>query len=148
MAAIDAMLAEFFREYEARMGRALAGDLDVEATAAAFADCFIQADPNGIACGKNDEQLRAVIPQGIAFYRSIGTTSMAIRSVALSPLDEYHYTAKVEWRARYEKRDGTEETVDFAVVYLVRTIGGEPKIFGFITGDEQQLYREKGLIPG
>lgn len=25
-------------------------------------------------------------------------------------------------------------------------IGGEPQIFGFITGDEQQLYRGQGLL--
>ncbi len=45
-------------------------------TAGAFADCLIAADPNGVLCGKNDEQIRTRIPEGLAFHRSIGVKSM------------------------------------------------------------------------
>jgi hypothetical protein len=56
----------FFADYEARFNRAL-GDpphFDVEGTAGAFSDCFIEVGPHGVTCGKNDEQFRAVIPRG------------------------------------------------------------------------------------
>lgn len=147
MSIMDATLAEFFREYEARTARALAGDFDVEATANAFAPTFIQADPNALACGQNDATLREAIPRGIGFYRRIGAREIAITAVATTALDDYHYSAKVDWRARYERCEGNRGTIDFTVVSLLRTVGGEPKIFGFLTGDEQQVYRDKGLIP-
>jgi hypothetical protein len=35
----------------------LIGEIDVEATANSFADCFIGANPLGVQCGKNDDQL-------------------------------------------------------------------------------------------
>ncbi len=37
--------------------------IDAEATAAAFADCFVEASPVGINCGKNDETFLAQIPK-------------------------------------------------------------------------------------
>ena len=35
---------------------------------------------------------------------------------------------------------------DFFAAYLVQAITGTPKIFGYITGDEQKAYREHGLL--
>ncbi len=45
MSSVQEKLAEFFADYEARTNRALADppEVDTEATAAAFADCFIGA---------------------------------------------------------------------------------------------------------
>jgi hypothetical protein len=150
MGTVRQELEAFFGEYEARVNSALREppQINVEATARAFADCFIAADPNGVSCGKNDEQFRTQIPKGLEFYRSIGTKSMQITSLAITALDDYHTMVKVAWEALYKKQDGSEERIDFNVIYLVQTIGEKPKIFGYITGDEQQLYREKGLIPG
>jgi hypothetical protein len=61
-------MEDFFAAYAAGFNRALADvpEIDVEATAGAFADCFIAANPNGVSCGKNDEQFRAQIPEGFA----------------------------------------------------------------------------------
>jgi hypothetical protein len=52
MTSIEQRLAEFFAEYKARINRALADkpEIDIEATARAFADCFIEANPNGVVC--------------------------------------------------------------------------------------------------
>jgi hypothetical protein len=38
----------FFGEYESQFNRALAGLDDIEATANAFADCFIETNPSGV----------------------------------------------------------------------------------------------------
>lgn len=143
----DKRLEDFFREYEASFNKALAGAIDVEETANSFADCFIGANPFGVLCGKNDDQFRIVIPKGYEFYKSIGTKSMSIDSVKVSFLDEYHSMAKVHWRALYNKRDGNEEIIEFDVIYFVQIISEKPKIFAYITGDEQGVLREKGLIP-
>jgi hypothetical protein len=101
-------MEDFFAAYAAGFNRALADvpEIDVEATAGAFADCFIAADPNGVSCGKNDEQFRAQIPEGFAFYRSIGTKSMRVASLAVTPLDDYHLMAKVRRVSVYRKKGG------------------------------------------
>ena len=149
MGNISQKLEKFFAEYEVRMNKALAEkpEVDVEATAGSFTDCFIEASPLGVMCGKNDEQFRAQIPKGLEFYRSIGTKSMKIASLAVTPLDDYYAMAKVHWQAFYVKKDGSNLTLEFDVIYLVQTIGSKSKIFGYITGDEQKAYKEKGLIP-
>ena len=70
---------KFFEEYAARTNRALGEqpEVDVEATAAAFADCFVEASPVGVNCGGNNGKFREQIPKGFEFYRSIGTRSMS-----------------------------------------------------------------------
>jgi hypothetical protein len=143
----DKKLVNFFKEYETRFNKALIGAIDVEETANSFADCFIGANPFGVLCGKNDNQFHTMLTQGYEFYKSIGTRSMSIDSVRISSLDEYHSLAKVHWRSFYNKRDGREEQIDFDVIYFVQIIGEKPKIFAYITGDEQGVLREKGLIP-
>jgi hypothetical protein len=54
---------------------------------------------------------------------------------------------KVHWEAFYRKKDSSGELIDFDVIYLVQMIGDSPKIFGYITGDEQKVYKERALIP-
>ena len=61
-------------------------------------------------------------------------------------MDGGHAVVKVPWEAAYEKQDGSKELPDFDVIYLVQMIGDNPKIFGYITGDEKKLYKERGLI--
>ena len=139
---------DFFSEYAAGFNNALADapKADVEATAGAFADCFVEASPSGVSCGKNDEQFRAQIPQGYAFYRSIGTRSMRIAALSATPLDGCHSMVNVGWEGLYERKDGSEELIAFDVIYLVQEIDNQPKIFAYITGDEQKVLRERGLI--
>ncbi len=141
-------LEKFFMEYEARFNRAMAGTIDAEGTANAFASCFIEASPFGVNCGKNDDQFRIMIPKGYEFYRSIGTKSMKIISLDITSLDDFHSMAKVHWQAIYLKKDGSKESIDFDVIYFVQMISDQLKIFAYITGDEQGVLRERGLIPG
>ena len=141
-------IREFFAQYETRVNNALGEKpvIDAVATAEAFSDCFIAANPRGVNCGKNDEQFQSQILQGFEFYRSIGTKSMKISGLTMTVLDEFHVQARVFWRAFYIKRDGTTERIDFDVIYLLQTTGDRPKIFAYITGDEEGALRESGLI--
>jgi hypothetical protein len=144
------LLEQFFAEYEARFNRALGENAEdeIEATAAAFSDSFIGANPNGVYCSQNNEQLRAALAQGNAFYRSIGTKSMRIAGLEIVPLDGFHALAKVHWDSRYVKKDGQNLQIEFDVIYMIQVSGGTPKIFGYITGDESKVLKEHGLVPG
>ena len=55
---------------------------------------------------------------------------------------------KVRWQSNYEKRDGKGEKIDFDVIYLLQIIGERPKIFAYITGDEERPARERLDING
>jgi len=145
---LTTIMKTFFADYERRFNRALndPSEIDVEATAEVFAECFVEANPNGVACGRNDAEFRAQIPKGYAFYRSIGTKAMKIVSLVATHFDDRHAYVRVQWEALYIKKDGSEESVGFEVIYLVQMQGKEPRIFGYITGDEQKVLSEKGLI--
>ena len=81
-------LALFFDEYAKRFNKAIDADVvDAEETALAFADCFIESSPNGVICGKNDDEFRKAIPEGYKFYKQIGITSMDIINKDITHLD-------------------------------------------------------------
>jgi hypothetical protein len=145
---IERRLLSFMVDYETRVNRALEEHpvVDVEATADAFTCCFIAATPNEVVCNENDAAFRASIPRGFEFYRSIGTRSMRIASLDVNELDELHAMVKVRWNSLYRRPDKSEVRVDFDVIYLIRLTGEEPRIFGYITGDEDRLLRDHGLI--
>ena len=139
----------FFEQYAARVNQALQDPpvVDVDGAVANFADCFIEASPNGVIRGKNDEQFREVIPQGFAFYKSISTTAMNVAGVDVTPLDELHAMARVHGDSRYRRQDGEEIRIEFDVIYFVQVRDRQPKIFAYVTGDEQQVLRDHGLLP-
>lgn len=61
-------------------------------------------------------------------------------------MDELHFMTKVNWSALYRKKDGKEVTIDFSVIYFTQMQDGSPKIFAYITGDEQKALKEYGLV--
>ena len=136
----------FFNAYESRFNASLTGKIDVEGTTQSFANCFVEATPAGITCGKNDEQFREAIPKGIEFYRSIGTTEMKILAIDITMLDDLHAMAEVYWEAIYNTKEGKEVVIEFTVIYFVQGLNDQIKIFAYITGDEQKVLRERGLI--
>lgn len=145
---IEDLLEKFFADYEKRMNDAL-GDpprFDIQATSAAFANCWVEASPVGIVCGKNDETFLEQIPKGYEFYRSIGTQSMNVTNLEVTMLDDLHAVAKVSWDSRYVKKDGVDVQIEFDIFYFVQIKDGEPKIFAYVTGDERKALREYGLI--
>jgi hypothetical protein len=140
------LIKKFFSAYETRFNDALNGKEDVDATVNSFASCFLEASPAGINCGKNDASLREAIPRGNAYYKKIGTKSMKIISLDITPLDGLHYMVKVHWDSLYEKKDKEEVAISFDVIYFLQLKDNELKIFLYITGDEQKVLEENGLI--
>lgn len=142
-------LEQFFDEYAARTNRALGDEpvVDVDATSAAFATTFLEASPKGVSCGNNDDEFRKAIPKGLEFYRSIGTKSMNIITKNMTQLDDFHWMVKVHWEAHYQKSDGAKNVIPFEVIYMTQVIDEAIKIFCYITGDEEQMYKDHGLVP-
>jgi hypothetical protein len=142
-------MEKFFSEYETRFMRSLLDppQIDIEGTVDSFASSFIGANPSGVACGKNDAEFRTAMLRGFAFYKSIGTKSMKIASLDIQLLDDCHVMVKVHWDSSYYK-DNREIRIEFDVIYFPQIIGDTPKVFAYITGDEQKTLREHGLIPG
>ncbi len=143
---MEASVRTFFQRYESVFNQSLGGDLDMDTVATLYASEFIAASPAGVTTGKNDDQLKQVMTQGYARYRAIGTKAVRIRNVRLSPIDDHHCVAHVAWTATYARKDQPDAAIDFDVHYFVQKLDGEPKIFGWVSGDEQALLRKHGII--
>lgn len=139
---MEAQVRKLFERYEQQ----LAGDADMDEVASVYASAFIAASPAGVMVGKNDDQLRQVMEQGYAHYRAIGTKETRIRAVRVSPIDEHHCVAHVAWTSSYARKDRPDVTIIFDVHYLVQKLDGEPKIFGWVSGDEQEVLRKHGVV--
>ena len=143
---MEASVRKLFERYERYFMQALSGDMDMRGVASLYAPHFIAATPAGVVTGRNNDKLKQVMAQGYAHYRAIGTKEMRIRDLRLSPIDEHHCVAHVAWTATYARKDLADVTIDFDVHYFVRTLDGEPKVFGWVSGDEQALLRKHGII--
>ncbi|RWF76373.1 MAG: nuclear transport factor 2 family protein [Mesorhizobium sp.] len=142
---MEAQVRKLFERYEQLFRKSLAGDADMDEVASVYASAFIAASPAGVIVGKNDDQLRQVMEQGYAHYRATGTKETRIRAVRVSPIDEHHCVAHVAWTSSYARKDRPDVTINFDVHYLVQKLGGEPKIFGWVSGDEQEVLRKHGV---
>ncbi|MPZ37064.1 MAG: nuclear transport factor 2 family protein [Rhizobiales bacterium] len=136
----------FFHDYAEAYNRSLGDRVDYDAIASSFADCFVAAGPDGVACGKNDDSFRAALDNGYAFYKSIGTRKMSVRRVEVTPIDDRHHMAKVHYRADYQKKSGETVSIDFDLTYMLQTRDGRSRIFAFVAGDEMGVYRRHGLV--
>ncbi|ACP25783.1 hypothetical protein NGR_c20200 [Sinorhizobium fredii NGR234] len=142
---MDEILRSFFARYESMANRVLARDMDVGETTFAFASDFIAASPAGVMAGKNDESLKGSMEKGYARYRAIGTRELNIRDLEITPIDALHFLVRVDWRSVYEVDERPDVVIDFEVHYLVQLLKGEPKIFGWVSGDEEAVLREHGI---
>lgn len=143
---MEASVRKFFERYESFFNQSLGGDMNMDEVAALYASEFIAASPAGVMAGKNDDQLKQVMAQGYARYRAIGTKEMWMRNVRLSPIDDDHCVAHVAWTATYTRKNQPDVAIDFDVHYFVQKLDGEPKVFGWVSGDEQALLRKHGII--
>jgi len=143
---METSVRKFFERYEAVFNRSLGGTVDMDEVAALYACEFIAASPAGVMTGKNDDHLKQVMEQGYARYRAMGTKDMRLRSVRLSAIDDHHCVAHVAWTATYARKDGPDVAIDFDVHYFVQWLGGAPKVFGWVSGDEQALLKQHGII--
>lgn len=136
----------FFENYIAACNRSLSASVDSTAIRSSFAESFIGANPQGVVCGDNDEAFTETLLKGYAFYKSIGTRKMALEDVETAKIDPSHFLVTVSYRATYD-RNGKAITIPFSVAYLLQHRDGQLKIFGFIAGDEMEIYRHHGLLP-
>ncbi|MGD9479100.1 nuclear transport factor 2 family protein [Shinella sp. G-2] len=143
---MESSVRAFFERYERLFNQSLGGDADMEDVAALYATDFIAASPAGVAAGKNDGHFREAMTEGYARYRDIGTKEMRIRDIRLSPIDDRHCLAHVAWTALYTRADQPDIAIDFDVHYLVQMLDGQPKVFGWVSGDEQALLKAHGVI--
>jgi hypothetical protein len=143
---METRVRKFLELYESFFNRSLGGDMDMDEVAALYASEFIAASPAGVMTGKNDDQLKQVMAQGYARYRAIGTKEMRIRNVRFSAMDDHHCVAHVAWTATYARKDQPDVAIGFDVHYFVQELNGEPKVFGWVSGDEQALLRKHGII--
>ena len=143
---MEQSVRKFFERFERLFNEALAGEANVDDAAALYASEFIAASPAGVMAGKNDGQLKQVISQGYASYRAMGTKQMRIRNVTLSPIDDLHCVAHVAWSATYTRTTGGDVAIDFDVHYFLQKLGQEPKVFGWVSGDEQALLKKHGIL--
>lgn len=139
-------ILKFFDRYEHQFNTALKeGTVDASEVANSFAEHFIEASPDGILAGTNDENYRKMIPKGWSAYRKMGVISMYIIQKEITLLDDLHAIVKIDWRCLYTKNDD-QGNIDFVNYYLLHQAEDQLKIFAYITGDEQKALREHGLI--
>jgi hypothetical protein len=118
----------------------------MEQGASFYATAVIGAAPAGVMAAQNDEQFRLVMQQGFEAYREMGTKDMRIRGIDITPIDELHCQARVSWTAVYDRGDYPDTSIDFDAHYLVQQVRETPQIFGRISGDEQAVLKEHGII--
>ena len=143
---MEKSVRELFERYEKLFRRALGGEADMDEVVSSYAAAFVAASPAGINVGRNDEQLKQVMRQGFENYRRIGTKDMRLRNVRITPVDEHHCLAHVAWTGIYDKGGEPDISIDFAVHYLVQQLQDAPKIFGWISGDEQAVLKQHGIL--
>ncbi len=137
---------QFFDRYERVFELALAGELEMKEVAELYAAEFIAASPAGVATGKNDDAFKEKMAQGYERYRAIGTKTMRVRAVRISPVDELHCVAHVAWIATYARQGERSIEIDFEVHYLVQELAQQIKVFGWISGDEEAALKAHGVL--
>jgi hypothetical protein len=71
---------------------------------------------------------------------------MSIVDNEVQLLDELHSLCRVTWQSSFQRKDASKGSIKFDVLYLVKKLGSEYKIFAYITGDEQKALKDCGLV--
>jgi hypothetical protein len=61
-------------------------------------------------------------------------------------MDDHHCVAHVAWTATYARTDRPDVALDFEVHYFVQKLDGAAKVFGWVSGDEEALLRQHGIL--
>lgn len=139
-------LKQFFQRCEQFFMQSLDGELDDTVMSELYASEFIAASPLGVLTGKNDTNFQQALSEGYEQYRKIGTKEMRVRDVEMLPIDDLHCVADVAWTASYEVANGQQVNIDFNVHYLMQNLNGKLRVFGWISGNEQELLKEYGVL--
>ncbi len=140
---------EFFKTYSECSNNALQSPTKevVDGLGDAFARFFVGANPKGVIGGANDENFRRALPRGLRHYRKVGGKRFEISNVEVTEFDDVNVMARVQWDFAYERpKDGGKGTISFQNVYFLSFAEGSPKIFAYITPDEEKAMKEHQLI--
>lgn len=143
-----AAVRAFFDAYAKRFNDAIAdpSKVDVQGLRESFAGYFVGTDPNTVHGGRNGLFFRLMIPFGYRRYRKLGCKRMELRHVDVIGLDDFHSLARTRWSSLFRRADKSVVEIEFENIYLLHVPeGGEPKIFAWITADEQQTLKQHGV---
>ncbi len=143
-----ASVKRFFAAYQRAFNQALQSPraFDPKSIANAFTKHFVGASPRGVQAGKNGLMFRMMLRRSMAAYLRTGLTSMTAASLKVLPMHQQHAMVKVHWVAHYEKDDGSKTTLAFDNFYALQWLkGSTPRIFAFVTPDEEQELQARGL---
>jgi len=144
---MERAVRDLFTHYEEFTRRSLAGEaIDPAEVARLYTPEVIGASPAGVRAAKTDAEFCAVLTQGYAGYRAIGTQAMRIRDLRLTPIDDLHLVAHVGWTATYARPDLPKTSLDFEVHYLVQVLDGVARVFGWVAGDESAALKDRGIL--
>ncbi|MEI9416741.1 nuclear transport factor 2 family protein [Mesorhizobium sp. Cs1321R2N1] len=141
-----AEVAKFFGAYAEFYNDALLSDAGLKDVADIYSSAFISVTPGGVMAGENGKQLIEIMKKGFEGYRAMGAGKMTCRDVSVTPIDQDHCVAKVQWSGEYQNKKAALITIDFEVSYLLERRDGKLKVFGWISGDEQAEFRKHGLL--
>jgi hypothetical protein len=72
--------------------------------------------------------------------------TIRLTGVRVDAVDERHCVAHVDWNATYAGDGASDTALAFQVHYLVQLLpNDEPRVFGWISGDEQAVLEEYGI---
>ena len=140
------LIDAFMARYAALFRRALIADPDPDEIAGLYASEVIAASPQGVRAARNDADFALAMRQAYARYRAIGTSDMQIEAIRLSPIDDQHCIAHIGWRASYARDGAPDRHIAFEVHYLMQVLDNQARIFGWISGDEQAVLQQHGII--
>lgn len=138
---------QFMRRYGALMDEGVrTGVANGEELAAMYAEYCVGSSPAGVFGAGLDDGFGQMVSEGVANYKRMGGTAFVVESVVVEPLNEAHDLARIGWRFDYSRpADGNTGTIRFENIYFVSRVGAEPKIFAWVTPDEQAALEEHGL---
>lgn len=148
MTGLETKVRELFDDYGRISNDALKdpSSVDIDGITAFFAAYVVGSTPHMVFGGANDEKFREVIPQGFAHYRKIGGKQMRITGIKVTPLNELHAVAEVGWDFAYLNKAGESGNIRFTNVYFITVADGQPRIFAYVTGDEEKAMKDHGLV--
>jgi len=136
-------IREFFARYEEG-----ANSFDPDLMCSQYTAEFLGGGPKGVACGKNDEDLRNAFAKRHSFFQEIGFRSAKILDIEETPLDEHYTMAKVYWNMVFEKKPERPLDFKFYITYFLYDSGSGPKVAFWISHeDELKVMQEAGLMP-
>ena len=132
---------QFFVRYEQG-----ANSFDPDLVCSLYTAEFLGADPNGVACFKNED-----LPEWLAmrhsFFQQIGFRSAKVLDLAETALDEHYTMARVHWQMVFEKEPGCPLDFKFHITYFLFDSGSGPKVAFWVShDDEMKVMQEAGLI--